>query len=135
MDRFDAVPVKGDTTCALAGGLCTIPRKILVGHIKAGLCSHDRYSAFSKKINRVMLSLLANWHFAPAEFAASLLPNTAFLSKPFTIQRLRDAINFPLKIIKQTRSEIAYEQEARSNSAPRVIRGVTCSKMRLVWRA
>jgi|GEM_PF-1871576 len=47
-----------------------------------------------------MLSLLANWHFAPAEFAASLLPNTAFLSKPFTIQRFRDAINSLLKINK-----------------------------------
>jgi UDP-N-acetylglucosamine 2-epimerase (non-hydrolysing) len=37
------------------------------------LRSHDRYSPFPEELNRVMLSRLANWHFAPTEFAASLL--------------------------------------------------------------
>ncbi len=72
-NRFDAVLVQGDTTSALVGGLCAFYHKIPVGHIEAGLRSHDRYSPFPEELNRVMLSRLANWHFAPTEFAASLL--------------------------------------------------------------
>ena len=69
----DWIIVQGDTTSALVGGLCAFYHKIPVGHIEAGLRSHDRYSPFPEELNRVMLSRLANWHFAPTEFAASLL--------------------------------------------------------------
>lgn len=71
--RIDAVVVQGDTTSAFVGGLCAFYHQIPVGHVEAGLRSHDRYSPFPEELNRVMLSRLANWHFAPTEFSASLL--------------------------------------------------------------
>jgi len=72
-NRIDAVVVQGDTTSAFVGGLCAFYHKIPVAHVEAGLRSHDRYSPFPEELNRVMLSRLANWHFAPTDFSASLL--------------------------------------------------------------
>jgi UDP-N-acetylglucosamine 2-epimerase (non-hydrolysing) len=72
-NRIDAVVIQGDTTSAFVGGLCAFYHQIPVGHVEAGLRSHDRYSPFPEELNRVMLSRLANWHFAPTEFSASLL--------------------------------------------------------------
>jgi UDP-N-acetylglucosamine 2-epimerase (non-hydrolysing) len=72
-NRIDAVVVQGDTTSAFVGGLCAFYHQIPVGHVEAGLRSHNRYSPFPEELNRVMLSRLANWHFAPTDFSASLL--------------------------------------------------------------
>ena len=72
-NRIDGVIVQGDTTSAFVGGLCAFYHQIPVGHVEAGLRSHNRYSPFPEELNRVMLSRLANWHFAPTDFSASLL--------------------------------------------------------------
>lgn len=72
-NKIDAVLVQGDTTSAFVGALCAFYHKIPVGHVEAGLRSHNRYSPFPEELNRVMISRLANWHFAPTEFSASLL--------------------------------------------------------------
>jgi UDP-N-acetylglucosamine 2-epimerase (non-hydrolysing) len=72
-NRIDGVVVQGDTTSAFVGGLCAFYHQIPVAHVEAGLRSHDRYSPFPEELNRTMLSRLANWHFAPTDFSASLL--------------------------------------------------------------
>jgi UDP-N-acetylglucosamine 2-epimerase (non-hydrolysing) len=69
----DAVLVQGDTTSALIGGLSAFYHKIPVGHVEAGLRSHDRYSPFPEELNRTLLSRIAQWHFAPTAHAADLL--------------------------------------------------------------
>jgi UDP-N-acetylglucosamine 2-epimerase (non-hydrolysing) len=69
----DAVIVQGDTTSALIGGLAAFYHRIPVGHVEAGLRSHDRYSPFPEELNRTLLGRLANWHFAPTPHAADLL--------------------------------------------------------------
>jgi UDP-N-acetylglucosamine 2-epimerase (non-hydrolysing) len=82
----DAVFVQGDTTSALIGGLAAFYHRIPVGHVEAGLRSHDRYSPFPEELNRTLLGRLANWHFAPTPHAADLLrregiePDTIFVS-------------------------------------------------------
>lgn len=68
-----AVVVQGDTTSAFVGGMCAFYNKIPVGHVEAGLRSHNRYSPFPEELNRVMLGRLADWHFAPTEYSANLL--------------------------------------------------------------
>lgn len=69
----EAVLVQGDTTSALIGGLAAFYHRIPVGHVEAGLRSHDRYSPFPEELNRTLLGRLAEWHFAPTPHAASLL--------------------------------------------------------------
>lgn len=69
----DAVLVQGDTTSALIGGLAAFYHKIPVGHVEAGLRSHERYSPFPEELNRTLLGRVADWHFAPTSYAADLL--------------------------------------------------------------
>lgn len=68
-----AVLVQGDTTSAFVGALAAFYHRIPVGHIEAGLRSHDRYSPFPEEMNRMLLSCVASWHFAPTPHAARLL--------------------------------------------------------------
>jgi UDP-N-acetylglucosamine 2-epimerase (non-hydrolysing) len=69
----DSVLVQGDTTSALIGGLAAFYHRIPVGHVEAGLRSHERYSPFPEELNRTLLGRLAEWHFAPTTHAAKLL--------------------------------------------------------------
>ena len=68
-----AVLVQGDTTSAFVGAMSAFYHQIPVGHIEAGLRSHDRYSPFPEEMNRMLLGCVAGWHFAPTPYAARQL--------------------------------------------------------------
>ncbi|HWY56945.1 MAG TPA: UDP-N-acetylglucosamine 2-epimerase (non-hydrolyzing) [Terriglobales bacterium] len=59
------VLVQGDTTTAFASALAAYYCKIAVGHIEAGLRSHDIYNPFPEEANRRLASVLTEIHFAP----------------------------------------------------------------------
>jgi len=63
--RPDLVLVHGDTTTTFASALAAFYQKIPVGHVEAGLRSHDRYSPFPEETNRRLTAALAELHFAP----------------------------------------------------------------------
>lgn len=69
----DLCLVQGDTTSAMVAGLACFYAKVPVGHIEAGLRSHDRFNPFPEEVNRRMLSVLASFHFAPTEGAVQNL--------------------------------------------------------------
>lgn len=71
--RPDLVLVQGDTTTAFVAALKAFYQKIKIAHIEAGLRSHDKYQPFPEEINRVMISRLADFHFAPTPQAAENL--------------------------------------------------------------
>jgi len=62
--RPDVVLVQGDTTTAAAVALAAFQRKIPVGHVEAGLRTHDSQSPFPEEMNRRLISRIARWHFA-----------------------------------------------------------------------
>lgn len=72
-ERPDIVLVQGDTTSAMAAALAAFYHKITVGHVEAGLRSHDRYSPFPEEINRRLASVLSSLHFAPTQTARRAL--------------------------------------------------------------
>ncbi len=72
-NRVDAVLVHGDTTSALMAGMAAFYAQIPVGHVEAGLRSHDLMDPFPEEQNRQQITRLARWHFAPTERAASNL--------------------------------------------------------------
>ena len=65
--RFEPhmVLVQGDTTTAFASSLAAYYCKIPVGHIEAGLRSRDIYNPFPEEVNRRLVSVMTEIHFAP----------------------------------------------------------------------
>jgi len=61
----DLVLVQGDTTTALMGALTAYYHKIPVGHVEAGLRSFNKMHPYPEEINRRMISLISELHFAP----------------------------------------------------------------------
>lgn len=59
------VLVHGDTTTSTAAALASFYRKIPVGHVEAGLRTHNIYSPWPEEMNRQLTARLATWHFAP----------------------------------------------------------------------
>ena len=67
--RPDLIIVQGDTTTAFAGALAGFYNKIKVAHIEAGLRSFHKFSPFPEETNRVLVSHIADYHFAPTDKA------------------------------------------------------------------
>jgi UDP-N-acetylglucosamine 2-epimerase (non-hydrolysing) len=68
-EKPDWVLVQGDTTTTAAASLAAFYHKIKVGHIEAGLRTHDRFNPFPEETNRQIADALADIHFAPTERA------------------------------------------------------------------
>jgi len=69
----DLVLVQGDTTTAFAASLAAYYLQIPVGHVEAGLRTHNPYNPFPEEKNRHMVGALATYHFAPTEWAKANL--------------------------------------------------------------
>lgn len=80
-EKPDLVLVQGDTTTVFAVSLACFYHKIPIGHIEAGLRTWDVYNPFPEEVNRVFVSKLANWHFAPTESARLNLLKEGVLEK------------------------------------------------------
>ena len=68
-DRPDLVLVHGDTTTTFAGALAAFYHQIPVGHVEAGLRTHNIYSPFPEEMNRRLTGSIATLHFAPTPTA------------------------------------------------------------------
>ena len=68
-EQPELVLVQGDTTTCFAGALAAFYCGVPVGHIEAGLRTHDLGAPFPEEANRVLTSSLTRFHFAPTEKA------------------------------------------------------------------
>ncbi|MEY8846668.1 non-hydrolyzing UDP-N-acetylglucosamine 2-epimerase [Bacillus safensis] len=68
-EKPDIVLVHGDTTTTFAGSLAAFYHQISVGHVEAGLRTHNKYSPFPEELNRQMTGSIADIHFAPTHEA------------------------------------------------------------------
>lgn len=69
----DLVLVHGDTTTTLATAIASFYAGIPIGHIEAGLRTHDLSAPFPEEFNRQITSKIARWHFAPTKISRSNL--------------------------------------------------------------
>ena len=65
----DWILVQGDTTTVAIASLLAYYRRIRVGHVEAGLRTHNKWQPFPEEINRRVAGVAADLHFAPTEEA------------------------------------------------------------------
>jgi UDP-N-acetylglucosamine 2-epimerase (non-hydrolysing) len=61
----DFVLVHGDTSTSMASSLAAFYQQIPVGHVEAGLRTHNIYSPWPEEMNRLLTAKLASYHFSP----------------------------------------------------------------------
>lgn len=68
-ERPDIVLVHGDTTTSFAAGLAAFYAQVPVGHVEAGLRTHNIRSPWPEEFNRQAVDALCDCHFAPTQAA------------------------------------------------------------------
>lgn len=71
----DIVFVHGDTTTSTAAALASFYQQISVGHVEAGLRTHNIYSPWPEEMNRQLTGRIATYHFAPTPLSRQNLLN------------------------------------------------------------
>lgn len=66
-EKPDAVLVHGDTTTSFAAALACFYLQVPIGHVEAGLRTHDIYSPWPEEFNRQAVDIVTRWYFAPTE--------------------------------------------------------------------
>ena len=69
----NVVLVHGDTTTSTAAALATFYQQIPVGHVEAGLRTHNIYSPWPEEMNRLLTGRLATYHFSPTPLSRNNL--------------------------------------------------------------
>lgn len=98
----DFVIVQGDTTTAVAGALAAYYRQIKTVHIEAGLRSGNKLSPFPEEINRKIVGVIADVHFAPTDKAKENLHKENITENVFVVGNpVIDALLIGLEKVKQ----------------------------------
>ena len=66
-EKPDVVLVHGDTTTSFSAALACFYLQIPVGHVEAGLRTHDIYSPWPEEFNRQAVDIVSEYYFAPTE--------------------------------------------------------------------
>ena len=108
----DVVLVHGDTTTSTASALAAFYQQIPVGHVEAGLRTHNIYSPWPEEMNRLITGRIATYHFAPTPLSKSnlLQENVAESSIVVTGNTVIDALYMVVDKIKNDKelsSELA----------------------------
>jgi UDP-N-acetylglucosamine 2-epimerase (non-hydrolysing) len=69
----DAILVQGDTATVCFGALVGFLERVKVGHVEAGLRSHDKWAPWPEEIFRRLTDVLSDWYFAPTGASADNL--------------------------------------------------------------
>ncbi len=97
-EKPDVVLVHGDTSTTFAAALACFYLQIPVGHVEAGLRTHDIYSPYPEEFNRQAVSIVARYNFAPTEAAKENLlregrdPSTIFVTGNTAIDALKTTV-------------------------------------------
>lgn len=99
----DVVLVHGDTTTSTAAALAAFYQQLLVGHVEAGLRTHNIYSPWPEEMNRQLTGRLATYHFAPTPLSRQNLLSEGIQESHITVtgNTVIDALYMVVDKIKQ----------------------------------
>lgn len=109
----DVVLVHGDTTTSTAAALAAFYQQIPVGHVEAGLRTHNILSPWPEEMNRQITGRIASYHFAPTALSRQnlLQENVDDTNITVTGNTVIDALYWVVDRIKNDRSLDAELEE------------------------
>lgn len=109
--RPDVVLVHGDTTTSTAGALAAFYAQIPVGHVEAGLRTHNIFSPWPEEMNRQITGRIATYHFSPTPLSEqNLLEENTHGNIYVTGNTVIDALHMVVDKLKND-EKLAKEQE------------------------
>lgn len=104
--RPDLVLVHGDTTTSTAAALAAFYQQIPVGHIEAGLRTHNIYSPWPEEMNRLITGRIASYHFSPTPLSRQNLLDEGIKEEAITVtgNTVIDALYMVVDKIKHDKS-------------------------------
>ena len=81
----DVVLVHGDTTTSMAAAMAAFYRQIPVGHVEAGLRTHNLYSPWPEEMNRQVTGRIAEYDFAPTPLSRQNLLDEGVPEEKITV--------------------------------------------------
>lgn len=114
----DVVLVHGDTTTSMAAALAAFYQQIPVGHVEAGLRTHNIYSPWPEEMNRQMTGRIATYNFSPTPLSCQNLLEEKVSENSITItgNTVIDALYWVVDKIKNTES-LSAELTAKLKTA------------------
>ncbi|MBQ5943969.1 MAG: UDP-N-acetylglucosamine 2-epimerase (non-hydrolyzing) [Bacteroidales bacterium] len=124
----DLVLVHGDTTTAAAAALAAFYQQIPVGHVEAGLRTHNIYSPWPEEMNRQITGRIATYNFAPTPLSEKNLleekaPGRVFVTGNTVIDALhmvvdklksdKDLANEQISVLKTAGYDITRQENGR----------------------
>ena len=97
----DIVLVHGDTTTSTAAALAAFYQQIPVGHVEAGLRTHDIYSPWPEEMNRQITGRIATYHFSPTPLSRQNLLDEGVCDEKITVI---DALYMVVEQIKKDKT-------------------------------
>ena len=106
----DVVLVHGDTTTSTAAALAAFYQQIPVGHVEAGLRTHNIYSPWPEEMNRQITGRIATYNFSPTPLSKQNLEEEKAHGQIFvTGNTVIDALHMVVKRLKEDQA-LAEEQ-------------------------
>ena len=102
----DVVLVHGDTTTSTAAALAAFYQQIPVGHVEAGLRTHNIYSPWPEEMNRQITGRIATYNFAPTPLSKANLLREAVCEESITVtgNTVIDALYWVVNKIKEDKT-------------------------------
>lgn len=112
----DVVLVHGDTTTSTAAALAAFYRQIPVGHVEAGLRTHNIYSPWPEEMNRQITGRIATYDFAPTPLSRQNLLDEGVAGEKITVtgNTVIDALHIVVDKVKTDKElDASLEEELK----------------------
>ena len=138
-EKPDIVLVHGDTTTTFAGALAAYYHQTAVGHVEAGLRTHNKYSPFPEEMNRRLTGCIADLNFAPTStseanlLAENVPPESIFVTATRSSMRFitRSAMT---STSRRSRSRTLTSRISASSSSRRTAARTSASRCAMSTR-
>ncbi len=109
----DVVLVHGDTATSTAAALAAFYQQIPVGHVEAGLRTHNIYSPWPEEMNRQITGRIATYHFAPTPLAKSNLLQES-VSEEHIVVTGNTVIDALYMVVDKIKNDVALQLELQN---------------------